>query len=212
MLVSWVRIFDGRFRDPLVGRDLLVGALFGISGPAVSLIVGLIPGLSPLDYYGPDRNFWSCEALRGLRQTIAAVLGIHTQGVLVLFVGILGFLVLRVLIRRTWIPIILVSLIAMVLSNPGQGNPTLYVITFLLSVPLAWLVLFRFGLLSVMVGSTITDLLTQMPLSPDLASWKAAPTVVTLMVVLGLGAWGFWISLAGRPLFRDELQEREAGA
>ena len=27
LLGSWVRILDGRFRDPLVGRDVLLGAL-----------------------------------------------------------------------------------------------------------------------------------------------------------------------------------------
>jgi hypothetical protein len=29
MLVSWTRLLDGRFRDPLVGRDLLVGVAIG---------------------------------------------------------------------------------------------------------------------------------------------------------------------------------------
>ncbi len=34
ILVSWVRILDGGFRDPLVGRDLLVGAAAGRIGSA----------------------------------------------------------------------------------------------------------------------------------------------------------------------------------
>ena len=33
MLVSWVRLMGGRFRDPLVGRDLLIGALYGRASP-----------------------------------------------------------------------------------------------------------------------------------------------------------------------------------
>ena len=29
-LVSWNRLLQGRFRDPMVGRDALIGALFGV--------------------------------------------------------------------------------------------------------------------------------------------------------------------------------------
>ena len=28
MIVSWVRLFDGRWKDPLVGRDVLIGCAF----------------------------------------------------------------------------------------------------------------------------------------------------------------------------------------
>ena len=29
-MISWNRLLAGRFRDPMVGRDLLIGGLFGV--------------------------------------------------------------------------------------------------------------------------------------------------------------------------------------
>jgi hypothetical protein len=211
MLVSWVRVFDGRLRDPLVGRDLLVGVLYGLSATAVFTALGLIPGMSALEQYGPTTEFWSFESLRGFRQALTAVLGVHTQSLFIMFFGILMFLVLRILLRRTWIAIGLFSLLALPLFYPGRGNPLLYVIAFVLLLPLFWIVLFRFGLLSIIAGATVGDLLRQMPIAHDLASWRGAPTVLTLAILVALAAWGFWTSLAGRPLFRDELQASEPG-
>jgi len=43
------------------------------------------------------------------------------------------------------------------------------------------------------------------PLTFDLGAWYADVTVLTLVTVLGLAGWGFWTSLAGRSLFRDEI-------
>ena len=31
LLVGWTRLLDGRWRDPLVGRDILIGSLGGIA-------------------------------------------------------------------------------------------------------------------------------------------------------------------------------------
>ena len=42
-LVSWVRLLDGRFRDPLVGRDVLFGLLAGVGMQL--LTAGVAPGL-----------------------------------------------------------------------------------------------------------------------------------------------------------------------
>jgi hypothetical protein len=82
----------------------------------------------------------------------------------------------------------------------------------LLGLSAFWLVLFRFGLLPVMIGASISDLLLTMPLTPDLTAWYAYASVLTLLVVVGVLVWGFTVSLAGRPLFRDELLDAGAGA
>ena len=79
MLVSWVRILDGRFRDPLVGRDLLVGARGRRAGGA--------GGPSPvLDSRGARRSrrrcrrssHWTLESLRGAVPAFVSIVGIHT--------------------------------------------------------------------------------------------------------------------------------------
>ncbi|HEV8268359.1 MAG TPA: hypothetical protein VGR00_09010, partial [Thermoanaerobaculia bacterium] len=43
LLISWSRLLQGRFRDPLVARDLLVGALAGVVTVLIGQVTILIP-------------------------------------------------------------------------------------------------------------------------------------------------------------------------
>jgi hypothetical protein len=122
------------------------------------------------------------------------------------------FLVLRLLLRRTWIAVVLFSALAMLLFNPGTGHPAPYVIGILISILLFWFVLFRFGLLAIILGSTVCDLLLQLPLTFNLTAWYGYVTLLTLFVTVGVAFWGFWTALAGRPLFRDEILGAKAEA
>jgi serine/threonine-protein kinase len=209
MLVSWVRLMGGRVRDPLVGRDLLIGVVFGACAALMTQIAGWIPQTLGMDDYGLRNSFWSFESLVGLRHAITAIAGVHTIAVLFNFVGIIAFLVLRVLVRRTWIAIVAATVLFLFVFLPAHGNLLVYLLSFLVTVALFWIVLLRIGLLAVLVGATIRDLLQALPLTFDLTAWHADVTLLTLAVVLGLAGWGFWVSLAGRPLFRDELLEAE---
>ncbi|HEV8375572.1 MAG TPA: hypothetical protein VGR38_04975, partial [Candidatus Polarisedimenticolia bacterium] len=81
--------------------------------------------------------------------------------------------------------------------------------TFLCMFPLIlllfWYVLFRYGLLPILLGSSIADLLRQMPLTYDLSAWYSAPTVLTMGVVLGISIWALRATLAGRRIVRDPV-------
>jgi len=49
-----------------------------------------------------------------------------------------------------------------------------------------------------------------MPLTFDLSAWYAGNTWITALVIAALSAWGFYFSLAGRPVFKDELLRDQA--
>jgi len=155
-------------------------------------------------------DMWSLESLMGLRHAIAAIAGSHGWAALSTFFGVVTLLVLRVLLRKTWIAIVVATVLFFFVYMPPQGNLLPYLLGFLVLVALHWAVLFRVGLLTVLVGTTIRELLLTLPLTFDLTAWYAHVTLLTLALVLGLAGWGFWVSLAGRPLFRDEILESEA--
>ena len=52
---------------------------------------------------------------------------------------------------------------------------------------------------------TVNGMLLEMPLTHDLSAWYAGSTWVTLLVIAALTAWGFYVALAGRPVFNDAL-------
>jgi hypothetical protein len=44
------------------------------------------------------------------------------------------------------------------------------------------------------------------PLTLDFSTWYAGSTIIALLVAAGLMIYGFSLSLAGRTIFRDELE------
>ena len=72
----------------------------------------------------PDSSLWSMEALRGMRFAFSSMAGAHTLAVLNIFIGILIFLVLRLLLRKTWIAVLGVSVLwASSCSTPEAAAP-----------------------------------------------------------------------------------------
>ena len=64
-LIAWTRLLAGRLRDPLVGRDILVGGLFGISFQLLDQLQYLAQGwLGP---YPPILQGIGLETLLGGR-------------------------------------------------------------------------------------------------------------------------------------------------
>ena len=73
------------------------------------------------------------------------------------------------------------------------------------------------GVMTVMTGSMLQEggpanmqgFFGQLPLTTDLSSWYAGRTIIGLLFLVVLAGYGFWISLAGRPLFaRDFLPDQ----
>jgi len=211
ILVSWVRLLDGRFEDPLVGRDLLIGTLWGAGSALISAFAIWIPEVVGVRGYEIEENLWSWESLRGLRHAVAAVAGVHAESLFSMFFGVMMLLILRLLLRRTWIALTVFTVLAAVLFNPGTGLPLPYLAVFMVSTAIFWTIFFRIGLLPVILGATISDLLRLLPLTFDLSAWYGYVTVLTLLVTVGIGVWGFRAALAGRPLFRDEILEAGGG-
>ena len=133
--------------------------------------------------------------------------GAHTISVLDMFIGIMLLLVLRVLTRKTWIAVGLTTIALFFMVNPGEGDQWPFIIGFILIATIHWFVFFRFGLLAVIVGTTIGELFQNFPLTFNLTAWYALPTLLVVALTLGVAGWGFWVSLAGHPLFRDEILE-----
>jgi len=212
MLVSWMRLLDGRFRDPLVGRDALFGCLAGVALALNGALCIWMAERLALAEPAPGRTVWTLESLRGFPQAFASVLGIHVTGVLEIFFPLMLLLLSRIVLGRTWIAIAITSVVGLVISYDGSESVVLHLVGFSLSACLFWVALFRFGLLGAIVTISVADLLGQMPLTADLTAWYATPTLITLIAAVGLALWSFRASLAGHPLFRDAILADQAPA
>jgi serine/threonine-protein kinase len=204
-LVSWVRLLDGRFRDPLVGRDILLGSVIGVVLTAILHLGGVVPALMGVSTAPPFFDEFSIESVLGLRHAITATLGAHVVGVQNTFFAVLCFLVLRLLLRRTFLAMGFTAAIGAAVYYPGQGDPYAYLLTFGVFMALFWLAFFRFGLLTLIVSSSVSRLLVVLPLSFDLSSWHVETTLIPLLLIVGVAVHGFRIALAGRHVLPDQL-------
>jgi hypothetical protein len=113
VLVGWSRLLAGSFRDPLVGRDLLVGCA---GGAMLALVVSLqssfdswvgVPQGQPLAL--------NLDVFLGARAIIRAVANQLEASPFYALGWLFFFFLLRVLLRREWAALALILLICMAL-------------------------------------------------------------------------------------------------
>jgi hypothetical protein len=219
MLVAWVRLMSGRCRDPLVGREVLVGLSLGMVIFLGVTLVDMTAERLGIANFAPLPGFYAMAGISSPgRQVYSLCLVMTSALLLVMFVSML-LLVFRMITGRTWVALLIVVALYTIGSRSwyfgvAYSRDTLILTSvlwaFLYSVVIA-VCLMRFGLvcaLSAHVGSTLVLWLVP---TMDLRAWYAAPMAVQLLVLSALVGYGSWVSLAGQPLFKDLLAEPRAG-
>ena len=143
-------------------------------------------------------------------RTFVAFAGIHTVRLLEIIFPLTMLLIFRLLLRRTLPAMVALGLVATVLFYPSSGSIPGYIVGMLLSLTIVWFVLFRFGLLSFATMFAVSALIGRMPLTPHPAGWYLGAMLMAVAFIVAPAFYGFWISQAGRPLFRDEVLEPAA--
>lgn len=201
ILISWTRLLAGGFRDPLVGRDLLIGVVYGILVTLyhTELDHALLPLLGKLP---PAPGVVSTDTLSGVHVSLADLLFLvlfYTLYSLCIF--FLLFLLQR-LLRRTWLAVIAVAAIGAFFSlNTGREYPTYGAVTLIVLYLSFLLVLKRFGLLPLVVGLVVQNVLAVFPSTIHLSRWYAASGFTGIAAIALLAGYSFYVALGGQRLF-----------
>lgn len=199
-IISWTSVLTGRLRDPIVGRDLLVGAALGITFEFIDRVAEFAVWGSNIP---PRLN--STDLFMGARATVGAWLMRVPYGVRgTLFFFFLLF-ILRVLLRNEWLAAAGFVLIFTGLAVLGSKQVFADVAANLIAYIITAVVILRFGLLSLAFGIFVTDLLSIVPAAWQPSAWYFGSTVFILTTVIALAAWAFHISIAGRPLWKQSI-------
>jgi serine/threonine-protein kinase len=192
-LVTWSRLLAGRWRDPLVGRDVLVGILLGL----VYLLLfqsyffaNLFHGSSPqaMAYVPNSARYWA--------STLADHVDNAADGALLFFMFLF---VLRAVFRKQWLGGLVFVLIFVAIRWHGEGQ--WYTPLFLLAI---WttmvVVMLRFGLFATMCLVFVIDTPLEMLFTTDFSAWYGQSSWVIVAVIGAAAVWGFRTSLGGRTL------------
>ncbi|HYL78734.1 MAG TPA: serine/threonine-protein kinase [Bryobacteraceae bacterium] len=191
-LIGWSRLLEGRWRDPLVGGQLLAGVAAGL-GVSVVLAIGpgnLIAALSlPVD---------------GMR-SVAWLANMMTFGMSLSLMFTLLWLLFRIPARRNWLASALMAGTVAAAFLPFFGLAALGV--GIVAAALA-LIIMRLGVLAAVAyyfGLSCAG--GNAPWTTSVSVWYARTAMLAIAAILAVAIYGFRTTLAGRPLWRDELQK-----
>jgi hypothetical protein len=207
ILISWSRLLAGRLRDPLVGRDLLIGAAYGVLllffETSDNLVLPLFGKLPPMP------GGVSTHSLLGVRHALALLmLYVLSQLLYALCVFFVLFILQR-LLRKTWLAILVVVAIGTFLSFGNTGeNPVFGAVALVVLYVSFLLVLKRYGLLPLVVGLVVQNVLLSFPATVHLSRWYAAPALAGLSAIFLLTVYAFRTALAGQSLFSVDSLDR----
>jgi hypothetical protein len=189
-LVSWTRLMSGRLRDPLVGRDVLIGTVAGVGLAMVDVGAGAAH---------PEFPWWDADLLLGGWRVAGYVLRALGPGVLFVLVYLLCLALLRLLLRRTWLAATAaIGVVSLLTAGGGFTTPHAVALGLANGLLLIGMLVGR-GLLATVVLFTVDNLLASSVMTTRLTAWYADSAVAAILVTLAFTAWGAWAALERHP-------------
>ena len=203
-MITWSRVLAGRWRDPLVGRDVLFGVLFGL----LYLLVFMGYSFAEMRSGSAHAQF-ALANLGGFRffsNSILDLLFMEVGGSLVLFMTL--FLA-RVLLRNQWIAAVVwvagwaVVRTLRVRSGSHLYLAVLYTVVYILLV----FTLLRFGFFALIVTVSVLDAMAGSFLTTDFSAWYGQSSLLVVILIGAMAILGFRFATASRPLFTGAALE-----
>ena len=201
-LISWSATLTGQWRDPIVGRDVLLGVVFGLG---IDVIAQIVDALSLGSALTPHAR--ADEMLSGFRSTLAVGLQSMPRGIRSTLMLFLILFLLRAILRNQWIAGAAFAAIFVLQDVLVSRHPMIDgaedLVAYALIAFLAW----RFGLLAVVVMLCSSELFRGAQPTLHGGAWYLGDTLFLTACVIATAAWGCYTSMAGQKLWKTDLLE-----
>jgi eukaryotic-like serine/threonine-protein kinase len=204
VLISWKRLLSGNVRDPMVGRDLLLGTAAGtvlLTFFVLMVVLGARMGFAPPSP-GP---LIQGATLTHLKHVGFRLFVNQFSAVLFAMTFLFMLVLLRMVVRKQWVAAVLWCLLV---GGPLAGEHALA--GWVAGLARAGLMLFaltRGGLLVLATALFVLFVSAEVPLTLDVTAWYASRGWPVLLAIGALAAYGFHTSLGGKPMFGRSLLE-----
>ena len=204
LLISWNRLVAGCWRDPLVGRDVLVGTLFGCAWAfSIHLVYALplwlrIPRITPIHI--------ESLPLGTTTQALGYLLAQPANAIVFSLAVTLILVFTRLLLRRK-IPAVVVTCLFMATLTLGGENYFVTVPLALLNALLLTTVLVRFSILAYGTSVLILNVVVNFPVTLDFSRWYAGRSLLVLFIIVTLAIYGFRCALGKQAPFGGLIAE-----
>jgi len=205
-IISWSRLLAGDYRDPLIGRDLLIGAVVGASLIAIAEVGRIAPNwigqatpvtITPATHILDTHLFFGRFALQLSAGLFFAFICVF---LLLLFVAVLRSEMLSLITLG-----ILITTMGMLITDS-----TLIMLPF--SVVSSFLIVFalrRYGLLALFAAFFVAHLFVFFPITTDLTAWYASDFTIAFLICVVLGVFAAYTSVGGAKVFAEPSTNRD---
>jgi eukaryotic-like serine/threonine-protein kinase len=202
LVIGWTRLLSGRVRDPLVGRDVLVGVAAGTIGALLIASREIVPHLANMRMPAPGLP--PATILMGSRYAIDSALGILIRAIFnsLQVACIVAFV--KMMVKRTWVvvAVCVIVILPIAMSGTFAGEQLWLELGIAFGgIALVLTVLLRFGLLALVVMFFTFLTMELFPLTVDVARPYAGTSLVVLITIAAVAAYGFYASRGDEPLF-----------
>jgi serine/threonine-protein kinase len=201
-IVTWNRVLAGRWRDPQVASDILIGAAVGAGMFTVFKLVFVVISR----HVAPVNFDVSLHFAMGTRQWVgghAGGLGQALRTGLLIFLAIFG---MRQILRRDALAAVAVALMFTMVQGDViyAQNWALMTLLYVAIYSALAFVLLRYGLVATIAAVFFADSGNAVLLGWDWNTWYAPYGIASLLLLIAIAVWAFWRSLGGRELIGDE--------
>jgi hypothetical protein len=148
------------------------------------------------------------NSLVGISHAVAGVVENFTDALPTPIGWLFLVLLIRLLVRNQWLAaVVAASSFALVFVVEGS-YPLLFYFFIFVAFLAYGLVLVRFGLIVGLFGMAYMYIGSSVVLTADPSSWYAGRSLFALLVMAGIAVYAFYISLAGRQLYKGDALER----
>jgi Protein kinase domain len=191
-LISWTRFLSGRMRDPLVGRDVLVGVVAGICVAALEVArVHFSHRPLPETISTP-----ALESLASTRHFLFVLTFDSLESVQYAISGLFFLMLNRVILRKTWLAAAVLAFLTMPLTPGGIPQSVPEFICVMATSLILIAVVLRAGLLAFLTTFLSYNLLTRLPVTLDIGAWYFGTSLTTLLIVAALATYGCLVTAA----------------
>ena len=217
MLVGWVRLLSWRPRDPLVGREILLGSVIGVALGAVGPVTDLIAASLGMESGGPilpEFLIGGIADLSGARKVmITSLLNLYSSLLWILVYASI-VLVCRLLIKRDWLSLAAAAALICIslLTSVGRAielpaaMPAAVSISVTVSAAIV-MTITRVGLLAALCALAMFRFTAYSPISTNFTEWYGPYSLVTFVVVCAIAGYGFFVSLAGQSILAGVMAD-----
>jgi len=212
VLVSWARLVAGRLRDPIIGRDVLVGASIGAALQFLAVVSQSAERALGFPVATAQFSWTALGAVVNAPSALAYVCITLVIGLQRATIGYTLLLVFRFVFRNDRLAITAV-LLFFFLAFLDFGSKAIWVDGFVWFLTLAaslW-VFMRFGYVASVAIVAFGFMGDGLGWTLDFGSWLAPQTMFAWGIVALALIYGFMTAVGGKSIFRDPLSDPAAG-